>query len=514
MQYLSLLYNICKSIKIMNSKLILLLAFFFKLSTIIGQEETKPIPDPVVFETLHEGTFHGVKMNYKAIAGEMHLKNTEGEAVAALWSTAYIKEDPNPSKRPVTFIFNGGPGSASVWLHMGVFGPKVVNVDSDAKEDDGAAPFEVINNNLALLDITDLVFVDPIGTGFSTVIGKGKTEDFWGLTEDARSIAQFMRLWITHYQRWQSPKYIAGESFGTTRASAVTASLEGGGQTMALNGLILISQALDYQGSTSSHDNIASYFTYFPTMAATAWYHEKAGQGKTLENFVQESREFAYNTYLPALYKGSQLSTKEKIDLASRISYFLGLDTEYVLRSDLRILTSRFKKELLRSEGKTIGTLDGRYLGDEGDQTADSPTLGDPSIYAIDAAYTAALHDYFARTLQVKMDRPYLTSNRNIGSKWNWRPVPQGAYWEPSYVNVARSLGESMRRNKDLKVMVANGYYDLITPFLDAEYTFARHDIPMERVKMYYYEGGHMMYNHRPDFEKLVKDIREFMEKN
>jgi carboxypeptidase C (cathepsin A) len=150
----------------MNSKSILILVFFFKLSTIIGQEETKPIPDPVVFETLHEGTFHGVKMNYKAIAGEMHLKNADGEAVAALWSTAYIKEDPNPSKRPVTFIFNGGPGSASVWLHMGVFGPKVVNVDSDAKEDDGAAPFEVIHNNLALLDITDLVFVDPVGTGF------------------------------------------------------------------------------------------------------------------------------------------------------------------------------------------------------------------------------------------------------------------------------------------------------------------------------------------------------------
>jgi carboxypeptidase C (cathepsin A) len=513
MQYLSLFYNICKSIKIMNSKSILILVFFFKLSTIIGQEETKPIPDPVVFETLHEGTFHGVKMNYKAIAGEMHLKNADGEAVAALWSTAYIKEDPNPSKRPVTFIFNGGPGSASVWLHMGVFGPKVVNVDSDAKEDDGAAPFEVIHNNLALLDITDLVFVDPVGTGFSKVIGKGKTEDFWGLTEDARSIAQFMRLWITHYQRWQSPKYIAGESFGTTRASAVTAALEGGGQTMALNGLILISQALDYQGSTSDHDNIASYFTYFPTMAATAWYHGKAGQGKKLEDFVQESREFAYNTYLPALYQGNQLSTENKRTLASRISYFLGLDPEYVLKSDNRILTSRFKKELLRSEGKTIGTLDGRYLGDEGDQTADSPTLGDPSSYAIDAAYTAALNDYFARTLQVKIDRPYLTSNRNIVSKWNWRPVPQGAYWEPSYVNVARSLGESMRRNKDLKVMVANGYYDLITPFLDAEYTFARHDIPMERVKMYYYEGGHMMYNHRPDFEKLISDIREFMGK-
>ncbi|MFD2203754.1 S10 family peptidase [Shivajiella indica] len=495
----------------MNIKYIFILAFLFNLSTVYGQDETNPIPEPVIFETQHEGTFHGQKIKYKAIAGEMFLKNSDGEAVAALWSTSYLKEDPNPSKRPVTFIFNGGPGSASIWLHMGVFGPKVVNVDSDAKKDDGAAPFEVIHNDLALLDLTDLVFVDPVGTGFSTVIGKGKTEDFWGLTEDARSIAQFIRMWITKHQRWQSPKYIAGESFGTTRAAAVTAVLESGGQAMALNGLILISQALDYQGSTSDHDNIASYFSYFPTMAATAWYHGKAGQGKKLEDFVQEARDFAYDKYLPSLYKGNQLSTEDKKSLASQIANFLGLDQEYVLRSDNRILTSRFKKELLRVEGKTIGTLDGRYLGEEGDLTADRPTLGDPSSYGIDAAYTAALNDYFSSYLQVKMDRPYLTSNGAIGSKWNWRPVPQGSYWEPSYVNVARSLGESMRRNKDLKVMVANGYYDLITPFLDAEYTFARHDIPMERVKMTYYEGGHMMYNHRPDFEKLVKDIREFM---
>lgn len=470
-----------------------------------------PTPDPLRFESLHEGIFHGQKIRYRAIAGETFLKNTKGEPTAALWSTSYLKEDLGTSNRPVIFIFNGGPGSASVWLHMGVFGPKVVQVKSEADEDDGAAPYKVIHNDLALLDLADLVFIDPVGTGYSKVIGEGKEEEYWGLMEDANSIAQFMRLWITQHKRWQSPKYIAGESFGTTRAAAVTSALEKGGQTMAINGLILISQALDYQGSTSVHDNIASYFTYFPTMAATAWYHKKAGQGKTLEAFVEEARAFSYNEYLPALYKGNQLSTSEKEKLAERISYFLGLDRDYVLRSDNRILTSRFKKELLRKEGKTIGTLDGRYLGEEGDQTADRPTLGDPSSYGIDAAYTAVLQDYFAQTLKVSLDRPYLTSNGQISSKWNWRPVPQGSYWEPSYVNVARMLGESMRRNKDLKILVANGYYDLITPFLDAEYTFARHDIPSERVKMTYYEGGHMMYNHREDFEKLVKDIRRFL---
>lgn len=493
---------------------LLTICLVWQIAFVQAQDIPKvPIPDPLRFESLHEGIFHGQKIRYRAIAGETFLKNTKGEPTAALWSTSYLKEDLGTSNRPVIFIFNGGPGSASVWLHMGVFGPKVVQVKSEADEDDGAAPYKVIHNDLALLDLADLVFIDPVGTGYSKVIGEGKEEEYWGLMEDANSIAQFMRLWITQHKRWQSPKYIAGESFGTTRAAAVTSALEKGGQTMAINGLILISQALDYQGSTSVHDNIASYFTYFPTMAATAWYHKKAGQGKTLEAFLEEARAFSYNEYLPALYKGNQLSTSEKEKLAERISYFLGLDRDYVLRSDNRILTSRFKKELLRKEGKTIGTLDGRYLGEEGDQTADRPTLGDPSSYGIDAAYTAVLQDYFAQTLKVSLDRPYLTSNGQISSKWNWRPVPQGSYWEPSYVNVARMLGESMRRNKDLKILVANGYYDLITPFLDAEYTFARHDIPSERVKMTYYEGGHMMYNHREDFEKLVKDIRRFLGK-
>ncbi|MBW3469306.1 S10 family peptidase [Arthrospiribacter ruber] len=490
-----------------------LLIFLILLShTSFAQDSKTNIPEPKKFESSHEGTFNGAKIRYKAMAGETYLKNDD-EPVASIWSTSYIKEG-DDRNRPVIFVFNGGPGSASIWLHMGVFGPRVVDVDSEAREDDGAAPYKVIHNELALLDVADLVFVDPVGTGYSKVVGKGKEEDFWGLNEDAASIAKFMRMWITQNKRWQSPKYIAGESFGTTRAAAVTAALEKGGQAMALNGLILISQALDYQGSTSKHDNIASYFTYFPTMAATSWYHSKSGQGKSLEEFLDEARAFAYNEYLPALYKGNLLELSEKEKIAERINYFLGLDKDYILRSDNRILSYRFLKELLRDQGKTIGTLDSRYFAEEGDQVAEYPTLGDPSSYGIDAAYFAGLQDYFAENLKVDMEeRPYLTSNSSIYGKWNWRPVPQGAGWEPSYVNVARSLGESMRRNKDLKVMVANGYYDMITPFLDAEYTFARHDIPMERVHMFYYKGGHMMYNHRPDFEKLISDIRGFLDK-
>ncbi|MCB0372948.1 MAG: hypothetical protein KDD31_08070 [Muricauda sp.] len=279
--------------------------------------DSTSIPEPKSFITNHQITNGGKLVKFKAIASETYLKNKAGEPVASMWSVAYVETGiADTSKRPITFVFNGGPGSASVWLQMGMFGPQLVKVDSDAAKDDGAAPYSMVPNTHGILDLTDLVFIDPVGTGYSKVIGKGKVEDFWGLTEDANSVAQFMRQWITENNRWMSPKYIIGESFGTTRAAGVANALEGGGQDMALNGLILISQALDYAGSTSIHDNITSYLTYLPSMAATAWYHKKAGQGKSLEVFVQECRDFTYNSYAPALYKGSLLTETEKNEMA------------------------------------------------------------------------------------------------------------------------------------------------------------------------------------------------------
>ncbi|NHF58931.1 peptidase S10 [Flavobacteriaceae bacterium TP-CH-4] len=476
------------------------------------KETVKPIPKPVSFVTSHQGIFGGKTISYKARAKETYLTNEAGDSVASFWSVAYIK---NPvgdvAKRPVTFVFNGGPGSASVWLHMGLFGPKIVKVDSDAKEDDGAAPYDLVNNEYGLLDLTDLVFIDPVGTGYSRVIGKGREKDYWGLNEDAKSVTQFIRLWVTENERWFSPKYLAGESFGTTRAAAVGKELEGSGQNMALNGMILISQALDYDGSTSIHDNITSYLTYLPSMAATAWYHKKAGQGKTLEAFIEECRQFVYSTYAPALYRGNLLSKSEREALATKLAYFTGLDKAYILQSDLRILMGRFQKKLLEDKGLAIGRLDGRFMGDEADDVSERPHLGDPASYQIGAAYTAALNHYYASVLKVKMSRPYLTSNRKIGSKWRWRTVPDGSYWEPTPVNVSRHLGETMRRNTDMRVLVASGYYDLITPFFDAEYTFARNGIVKDRVQMTYYEAGHMMYVHEPDLVKLSKDIRNFL---
>ncbi|WP_339791476.1 MAG: S10 family peptidase [Imperialibacter sp.] len=471
----------------------------------------KEIPAPKSFITQHQGTFNGKAVRYKAVGKETHLKNEKNEPIGALWSVSYLQEGVTDySKRPVTFIFNGGPGSASVWLHMGFLGPKIVKIASNADTDDGGAPYPLVDNQQCLLDKTDLVFVDPIGTGYSIPVGSGSGKDFWGLTEDASSIAQFIRIWITDNKRWNSPKYIFGESFGTTRAAAVTNALEGGGQHVSMNGLVLISQAIDYQGNTSMHDNLISYLTYLPTMAATAWYHKKAGQGKSLEDFVQECRVFTTDEYAPALLKGSMLTTEAQNSMADKLVYFTGLPKEYVLRSDLRVLVPRFQKKLMEEEGLTVGRLDSRFKSREADLVAEWPTLGDASDYQIDAAYTAALNNYFASVLNVEMDRPYITSNEEVAINWRWRDAPEGSYWEPVFVNVARPLAESMRRNKDLKVLVACGYYDLITPFFDAEYTFARNGIPKEMVQLSYYEGGHMMYNHQPDFDQLIKDIRLF----
>ena len=490
---------------------------FFSILPLIAQEEKEvvgPVPEPKSFVTTHQGLFGGKTIKYKATSKETYLKDTNGEPVASIWSVAYTEEGlSDNTKKPVTFVFNGGPGSASIWLHMGMFGPQIVKVNSDALEDDGAAPYPLVANPHGLLDLSDFVFIDPVGTGYSRVVGKGKVTDYWGLNEDAASIAKFIRQWVTEHKRWFSPKYLAGESFGTTRAIAVTNMLEDETENMALNGLILISQALDYDGSTSIHDNITSYLTYLPSMAATAWYHKKAGQGKTLEAFTEECRKFTYDSYAPALYKGSLLSKAEQDGVAERLAYFTGLDKAYILKSNLQILVPRFQKQLLAKEGLAIGRLDGRFMGDESDAVSEEPHLGDPASYQISAAYTAALHQYYATTLKVVMDRSYVVSNEEIGNHWRWRNVPDNQYWEPTPVNVSRGLGDAMRRNTAMKVLVACGYYDLITPFFDAEYTFARNGIVKERVQLEYYESGHMMYTHEPDLAQLAKDIRAFLTK-
>ena len=470
--------------------------------------ESKPVPDPVMFESKHSGVFGGQKIAYHVEAGESHITNEEGDPAASLFTISYIRDNAG-ADRPVTFVFNGGPGSASVWLHMGLLGPKRVVVPSDADTDDGAAPYRLVDNPKSILDQTDLVFIDPIGTGYSRAVGEGEGKDYWGETGDKASISEFIRIWITKHKRWNAPKYLIGESFGTTRAAYLADELTTGDVDIALNGIVLISQALDYEGSTSVDDNVYSYVTYLPSMAATAQYHGKAGVGVLQAQFMAEARAFARDEYGPALWKGDRLSPEERTYIRDKLAYFTGLDPKYIETSNLRILVPRFQKELLRDQGVALGRLDGRYLGDEADDIAEAPE-DDAASYFVSSAYSALLNQYMATDLGVEMDRPYMVSSSDAGEQWNFSSTPEGEYDEPHYVNAGRQISHAMRHNSGLKVMVASGYYDLICPFFDAEITFGRYGIPQDRIAMTYYQGGHMMYLNDGAMDALVADIRTF----
>ncbi len=483
--------------------------------TASAQEEPgtppRPIPDPVRFESTHSGTFHGVAMKYRAIVGDIQLKRDDGKAFASVFTTSYLREDvENQDARPVTFAFNGGPGSASVWLHMGLLGPRRVDVPSDA-EHPGPPPYQVVDNALSPLDVTDLVMLDPPGTGFSRLVGDGKPEDVFGLREDARTMAAVVREWIREHDRWNSPVFLVGESFGTTRAAAMLPELMEGSEPIAVQGVALISQAMDYTGSSPYvSDNLIAFVTYLPTMAATAWYHGKVPrEGRSLQAFLNEVRRFAVEDYLPALFLGSSLGEREEREIAERYAGYTGLDVGYVLRSRLRVTAGRFVKELLRDDGLALGRLDARYTADDVDDVSERPAF-DAADAAISAPYTAAIHKLLTDFLGVDVDRPYHTSGPEVGRNWVWdRSLSSGG--EPRYVNTAPNLAWAMSYNPDLRVLVAAGYYDFATPFFDAEYTLRRHGIDMERVTLEYFEAGHMMYLNEPSREAVAAGLRAFI---
>jgi len=475
-------------------------------------EEIVDIPEPTRFVSEHSARFNGVRIDYTAIAGETYINDKAGEPKASVFTFSYTKQNTaSGESRPVTFIWNGGPGSASTWLHMGGYGPKRIVVPSDA-EHAGLPPYLIADAPETILDVSDLVFIDPVGTGYSRALGSHEGKEFWGLNEDADSMAEFIRTWITDNKRWNSPKFLLGESFGTTRAALVARKLEGD-LSISLNGIVFVSQALDYQGSTPYiRDNIISHITYVPTMAATALYHNKVTPlPADLPSFVQSAREFAIEEYLPALFKGSTISQQEFDQVRDRLAYFTGLSSEYIERVNLRVRGDRFKKELLRDQGLAVGSLDARYTADEIDDVA-SNTARDAASDSISGAYRAALMTYIATDLEVSWDRLYMDpSDSDIGPNWRWRTVADGKSWEPAYVNTAHDLSQALRINPALKVLVASGYYDMVTPFFDAEYTLNRHDIRPERLQFEYYEGGHMMYVNEPSRIRLLEDTRRFI---
>jgi carboxypeptidase C (cathepsin A) len=477
----------------------------------MAQEPEKPATKPEKAEapvapvrsvTRHQGVFGGQTVNYTAIAGETFLKDKDGTPTAAIFSTSYIKDNGGPD-RPVTFLFNGGPGSGSLWLHMGAFGPKRVNIPN--AKDDGAPPYPITANPDSLLDVTDLVFIDPVGTGFSRALGKTEAKSFWGVTPDAKSVAAFIRLWLTEHGRWNAPKFLGGESYGTTRSAAVVNELTGGYNDVGLNGVLLISTILDFGLESETEGNEMQYVVTLPSMAVTAQYHKKAGAGLSTEAFAEQARAFATGPYAAALMKGKSLPDAERAAIRQQLAGFTGLSEAFLENANLRVSPNRFYKELLRDRGLSIGRLDTRYTGVDYDRAGDGPD-NDPSFYGIDAAYPAAINAYLRSDLALKgIDRDYISIG-GVGD-WDWR-LGQG---RDSYLNVAPYLSRALRENSAMKIFVGQGWYDFATPFFAAEYSLNRPGFPDGRVEFGYYDSGHMMYVRDADRTKLSNDIRAFI---
>ncbi|MBY6129284.1 peptidase S10 [Qipengyuania aquimaris] len=452
------------------------------------------------------GTFGGQRINYRATVRETILEGDDGKQEAVIVTTSYVK-NPRDTSRPVFFIYNGGPGSGSVWLQMGAWGPKRVGIPSDAR-DDGAPPYPLLDNPDSLLDVADLVFIDPPGTGFSYLTKGTDPEKYYGLRQDARAVAKVIRRWINDNGRWNSPKYLGGESYGTTRTAMVVDELEGSTfNDVGLNGLILVSTILDFAGREPTPGNEMAYIVTLPNMAAAAYYHGKV-QAPSVEAIAEEARQFAIGPYATALLKGQDLPAAERAAVRAELARLTGLSETYLDQANLRVTSQRFYKELLRDRGLTIGRLDARYTGRDYDNAGETPD-NDPSFYGIDAGYTAAVNQWLREGLGFETDREYQSIGREPGRYWDWS-LGQG-WGRNAYLNVAPLIGKAMRENSQLRLFNAQGWYDFATPFFGAEYSLNRFGIPQDRLTFKYYDAGHMMYVRDEDRVKLTSDLREFI---
>lgn len=465
--------------------------------------------------TRHKSTVGRKTISYTATCGTWVLHEEaekdgkfEGQqAKAAMFFTAYTRDDVKDiSKRPVMFCFNGGPGSSSVWVHLGLFGPKRVAMDAEGHA--GPPPYRLVDNTHSLLDETDLVFIDPIGTGYSRMLEGEATKEYHEYQRDLDSVGAFIRLYVSRTERWASPKFIAGESYGTTRACGLAGLLQEK-YGMYLNGLMLISIAMDFQTIRFDHGNDVPPVIYLPTYAATAWYHKRLAkdlQKKSLPELVAEVEAFAANEYARALFKGDALSEDEFDAVAAIVARYTGLSTAYVKATKLRVQIHRFCKELLRAEGKTVGRLDSRFTAVDRDSAGEVFEF-DPAHAVIGGAFASMLNDYLRRTLKFESDLDYRVL-AGLYQTWGWKDFSN------RYVNVGETLRSAMTKNPHLKVMVANGIYDLATPHFAADYTFnhlALDNSRQQNISRYYYEAGHMMYVHQPSMQQMEKDMRRFL---
>jgi carboxypeptidase C (cathepsin A) len=482
----------------------------------VGKSDAKPAgpePKPLRFESNHTLALHApgreTKLDYVAVGETTLLSDDAGAPEAEFFSISYcVKGSGDASARPVTFAFNGGPGSSSIWLHLGLLGPRLIQVPSDAQPA-GAPPFTLIDNPDPLLAASDVVFVDPVGTGFSRVVGKGDTANFWGVDEDAASVARFIRRWISDHGRWASPKYLLGESYGGIRGPLLVRELQGGMSSMALNGVILISPALD-MAVVDGQENDAALATVLPTFAATAWYHDALPKPRPpdLDAFLRDVGRFVSDEYVPALFAGRAIPDSRRDQLVDQLHRFTGLSADYLRRANLKVTPERFRRELLRERGLVVGRLDTRYTGTEPDAVGERPS-GDPMSAGISGAFVAGFMDYLRSSLGVVVDRDYVVMSPEAGAHWKRPKESEPAF--SGYVDVAPALARGMAENPQLRVFVASGLYDLATTFFAAEHNVRRSTMPLDRVELHRYPAGHMMYVNQPSREMLSRELRAFV---
>lgn len=465
----------------------------------------KPEVEEKISRTQHAITLDGQRISYTATAGTLVLRSEDGKPRASVFHIAYTKDGvKDPAERPVTFAYNGGPGGAAVWVHLGAFGPKRVDLDPEGFP--LPPPARLVENLESILDVTDLVFVDPVSTGFSRPAPGVDAKEFHGLENDVESMAEFIRLWITRNGRWGSPRFLAGESYATTRVAGLSEHLLTR-HGMRVNGVILISVVLNHQDNRFNIGNDIPYLTFLPTYAAAAWYHKKLAPELSgdLHRTLKEVEKFAVEEYGPALLMGDWLPAERQRQIAEKLARYTGLSVDYVLRSNLRVEHARFCKELLRDRRQTIGRIDARFTGTDLDAVGELHEF-DPSLTGVDAPFVETTLDYLHRELGYREDA--LVYERISPQVFPW-PYPEGRY-----PNLAENLRQAMMKNPAMKVLVVSGYYDLATPYFAAEYTVAHMGLPeadRKRVRFAYYDSGHMQYIRREDHRKLKKDVAQFI---
>jgi len=481
-------------------------------------DEKKTPPEhheDAVVTTNHTITIDGTELAYTAVAGRIVLKEDDDTKKASFFYTSYTKDGvDDPATRPIVFAFNGGPGSSSVWLHLGVLGPRRVELDDDGNN--VSTPGRLVTNEHTLLTHADLVFIDPISTGFTRAIDKDEERSYHHFEKDIETVGDFIRRYLTRYERWASPKFLAGESYGTTRSAGLAGHLQSR-YGLFLNGLILISSVLNFQTialdaktHTFHRGNDLPYVVYLPSYTATAWFHGALDddlQSRDLEDLLAEVEEFASTGYLVALQRGSRLDDVTFGEVAARLARYTGLSEVFVRRSDLRIEKFHFMKELLRDRGVTVGRLDSRYLG------VDRYAVGgmlehDPSLDVWMGPYSAMLNDYVRRELGYESDLVYEILNPKV---WPWNYEN----FQNAYADVSETLRDTMTRNPHMKVYIASGRFDLATPYFATEHTLAHLGLEpglRDNVEVSYFDAGHMMYVHAPSIRKLAADMRGFVE--